>query len=132
MTEQNDNLENQAISEEYLQALIDETKDYINDLLVCLEREDYEMLVKIEETYDGLLDDLDNLPDGATDYYPEEWELIGEQLSDLRDIMEERRDSLLEFIERTSVNGAANKAYMRNMDFDDDIILGDAPDPSAE
>ena len=125
--EQNNIPENQPLDEEYILALIDETKDYINDLVVCLEREDYAMLAAIEETYDGLLDDLDNLPEGATNIHAEEWEIIGDQLADLRDIMEERRDNLLDFIERTSNNGAAAKAYERNIDIsEDDISLGEA------
>jgi hypothetical protein len=110
--------------------LINVTKDYINDLLVCLENEDYEMLGVIDTEYAGLQEELGSLPESVTEYYPEEWELIEQQLKDLRDVMEQRRDSLKEFLDRNEQTGAAAKAYTRNMELDDsyDIPLSFNPD----
>jgi hypothetical protein len=110
--------------------LINVTKDYINDLLVCLENEDYEMLGVIDNEYAGLQEELQSLPESVTEYYPEEWDLIDQQLKDLRDVMEQRRDSLKEFLDRNEQTGAAAKAYTRNMELDDshDIPLSLNPD----
>ncbi len=113
------------INPERIAELVAATKDYINDLLVCLENEDYEMLGAIDAEYSGLQAELEALPEGATEYYTEEWELIDAQLKDLRDIMEDRRDNLRYFIERSEQTGTAAKAYTRNMDFSKDGDLGD-------
>ncbi len=115
----------EEINQERIAELIAATKDYINDLLVCLENEDYEMLGVIDAEYSGLQAELEALPEGATEYYAQEWEVIDTQLKDLRDIMEERRDTLREFMERNEQTGTAAKAYSKNMDIDDVVVQFD-------
>lgn len=95
--------------------LIARTKEYVHVLLTCLEEEDYGRLGDIDEEYRDLQDDLAALPEEATEYFPEEWEMIDAQLQSLRDIMLERQDALRIYIEQAEQAGSAAKSYERNM-----------------
>jgi hypothetical protein len=94
--------------------LIARTKEYVHLLVTCLEQEDYGRLGAIDEEYRDLQDALAALPEEATEYFPEEWEIIDVQLQSLRDIMLERQDSLRSFIEKADQAGLAAKSYERN------------------